>query len=161
MPFSDSYFFTSGVTIEQFQDKLRNQSWWTTQGLEADKIRLMEKDSAWLRNFMSWSNKESEILAKIDRTLKWRQEVDIYSWTADAEWAKKAYEKPFLQLHGRDADGDRVLWKVVKYSNTKLVEEGKKAIAYYFEERVIHRHSSFRNKLYTNLFSWNSKSCSF
>ena len=98
MPFSDSYFFTSGVTIEQFQDKLRNQSWWTTQGLEADKIRLMEKDSAWLRNFMSWSNKESEILAKIDRTLKWRQEVDIYSWTADSEWAKKALEKPFLQM---------------------------------------------------------------
>ena len=96
----------------------------------------MKKDSAWLRNFMSWSNKESEILAKIDRTLKWRQEVDIYSWTADSDWAKKSYENPFLQLHGRDADGDRVLWKVVKYSNTKLVEEGKKAIAYYFEERV-------------------------
>ena len=58
-----------------------------------------------------------------------------------------------LDEHGRDADGDRVLWKVVKYSNTKLVEEGKKAIAYYFEERVIHRRISFRNRSYTNLLS--------
>ena len=47
---------------------------------EADKMRLMEKDSVWLRNFMSWSNKEEEILGKIDRVLKWRQKVDIYSW---------------------------------------------------------------------------------
>ena len=45
----------------------------------------------------------------------------------------KGFENPFLQLHGRDADGTRVLWKIVKYSNTKLLEEGKKAIAYYFE----------------------------
>ena len=45
----------------------------------------------------------------------------------------KAFENPFLQLHGRDSDGTRILWKVVKYSNTKHLEEGKKAIAYYFE----------------------------
>ena len=135
--FSDSFFYTSGVTIEEFQDKLRNQPWWNTQGLEADKIRMMAKDSIWLRNFMSWSNKEDEILGKVERTLKWRQKVDIYSWSAGGAWAQKAFENPFLQLHGRDADGQRVLWKVVKFSNTKHLEEGKQAISYYFE--LLHR----------------------
>ena len=98
---------------------------------------MMAKDSIWLRNFMSWSNKEDEILGKVERTLKWRQKVDIYSWSAGGAWAQKAFENPFLQLHGRDADGQRVLWKVVKFSNTKHLEEGKQAISYYFE--LLHR----------------------
>ena len=76
----DSYFKTGGVTIEQFQEKLKQQDFFKSISDDNnDKKRLLEKDSKWARNFMCWGPKEADVIGKIERTLKWREEVSFIS----------------------------------------------------------------------------------
>ena len=42
-------------------------------------------------------------------------------------------ETPFIQIHGRDQNGNRVVWINLKYNNADFMESAKRAIAYHFE----------------------------
>ena len=50
-----------------------------------DKKRLLEKDSKWARNFMCWGPKEADVIGKIERTLKWREEVS-FIFGSSSKW---------------------------------------------------------------------------
>ena len=68
------------LSVAEFQKKLQAAPFWATTGCEEDKKRLLEDNSIWCQNFMKWAEKEADVLSLIEKTMKWRAEVKIYSW---------------------------------------------------------------------------------
>ena len=81
---------------------------------------------------MSWVHTEDKLMESVRKTLEWRHQNQIYNWQAKD---LLALEMPFIQISGRDSDGDRVLWINLKYNNSKINDSAILAVAYHFEVR--------------------------
>ena len=124
-----SYFCSSGVSVQEFQQKIKAQEFWGKIGTEYDKTRLMAPDSELVKAFMKWAGTEAAVLEMIKISLQYREDEKLYSWKA----ADLKMEHPFMQIHGKSRGGNDIMWFTIKHSDTKLLEVGKKAMSYYFE----------------------------
>ena len=68
------------LSVAEFQKKLQAAPFWASSGCAEDKQRLLEDNSVWCQNFMKWAEKEADVLSLIEKTMKWRAEVEIYNW---------------------------------------------------------------------------------
>jgi hypothetical protein len=54
-----SYYVTSGVSVQEFQEKLKKEDWWGKVGYEFDQKRLMEPGS-WVLKTSSFLNLKND-----------------------------------------------------------------------------------------------------